>query len=322
MKVAIVGCGGIGAAHARAYQQIEGVTIDAFVDPNLDAARKHANDFGGRAVPSIDDIIGQVDAVSVTTPPHLHYAVTLPLLEAGLHVFSEKPLTMEPKQGLDLVNLAATKGLTLMTGFKMRFEPVFAKARELAPRLGRIHHLSTLKMQPFASRGPNDWRPAVGAMYELSIHDFDLIHHICRMTPVAVYAAKLDHKFGWEREDGFSLIVEYDNGATGCLGGSYQPNAKWFGRDFTLCIAGENGLMRVERPDRVCLHLDEFEVHEVDAGGANPFVAELGNFCDVVAGRARPIIDPMAGVLTTALVEAAVIADRERRRVELGELLS
>ena len=78
--------------------------------------------------------------------------------------------------------------------------------------IGRIHNLSTLKMQPFVPRDQREWRPIVGAMYELSVHDFDLIHWICDIRPVAVYAAKLDRKFNWEREDGFSIIVEYGGG--------------------------------------------------------------------------------------------------------------
>lgn len=321
MRVAIVGCGGIGAAHARAYTEIEGVSIEAFVDLDVDVAQKHGDDFGGRPFPSVSDIVGQVDAASVTTPPHCHFDVVRELLEAGVHVFCEKPLTMDPRQSQTLLQLADDKKLTLMTGFKMRFEPVFAKAKELAPRLGRIHNLSTLKMQPFVPRDQREWRPIVGAMYELSVHDFDLIHWICGIRPVAVYAAKLDRKFGWEREDGFSIIVEYDNGATGCLSGSYQPQAKWIGRDFTFCVAGENGYMRVERPDRVCTHLESFEIHEEDPTSVQPFAAELQNFCDVVAGRAEPTIEPEAGLVTTALVEAAVLSDREKRRVELAELL-
>ena len=321
MKVAIVGCGGIGAAHARAYSEIEGVTVEGFVDLNLDAAREHAGSFGGRAAASLSEIVGKIDAASVTTPPANHFEVARLLLDAGVHVFCEKPLTMVPKQAAALLALAKDSGLTLMTGFKMRFEPVFVKARELCPELGAVRNIATLKMQPFVHRGPGEWRPRVGAMYELSVHDFDLIHYICGIQPVAVYAAKLDHRFGWEREDGFSIIVEYDNGSTGCLSGSYQTQAKWLGRDLTLCVAGERGYMRVERPDRVCMHLDAFEAHEVGPASVNPFVAELQNFCDVVAGRGRPIIEPEAGLVTTCLVEAAVLADRDKRRVTLAELL-
>ena len=322
MKVAIVGCGGIGAAHARAYSQIDGVTIEAFVDLDLDAARRHADTFGGAAFVSLTDARGAFDAASVTTPPYTHYSVNRKLLEAGVHVFSEKPLTMEPRQARELLGMAQERGLVLLTGFKMRFEPVFAKARELAPALGPIHHAASLKMQPFVEREAGEWRPRVGAMYELSVHDFDLVHFICRVRPVAVYAAKLEHKFGWEREDGFSLIVEYDNGATGCLCGSYQPEAKWLGRDFTLCVAGDKGHMRVERPDRVCLHTEQFETHDVDPASVQPFEAELRDFRDAVAGLGPATIDPDAGLLTTAMVEAAVRSSREQRRVTLEEMMS
>ncbi len=320
MRVAIVGCGGIGAAHARAYSEIADVEIVAFVDLNPAAAKSHADQFGGDALGSVGDVIGRVDAASVTTPPHLHFDVTRQLLAAGVHVFSEKPQTMDVGEAAALLALAQARGLVLMTGFKMRFEPVFVKARELVPQLGAIRHLSTLKMQPFTPRGEADWRPVVGAMYELSIHDFDLIHWICGMRPVAVHSAKLDHQFGWEREDGFSAIVEYDNGATGCLSGSYQPNAKWLGRDFTLCIAGENGYMRVERPDRVCLHVDDFQVHDVDPTTVAPFTAELQNFVDVLAGSSEPAIEPEAGLVATSLVEAIRMSHCEGRRATLGEL--
>lgn len=322
MRVAIVGCGGIGATHARAYKEIDGVEIEAFVDLDLNAAESHAAQFGGEAAGSVEAVVGRVDAASVTTPPHRHFEVTRRLLEAGIHVFSEKPLTMDPKQGAELLALATGRSLVLMTGFKMRFEPVFAKARELAPLLGPIRHLSTLKMQPFAPREKGEWRPVVGAMYELSVHDFDLIHWICRMRPVAVHSAKLDYQFGWQREDGFSAIVEYDSGATGCLSGSYQRHAKWIGRDFTLCVGGENGYMRVERPDRICMHLDQFDVHEVDPASVQPFVEEIRNFCDAVTGRAEALIEADAGLVTASLVEAIVMSANQGRRVVLDEMTS
>ncbi|MEW6359191.1 MAG: Gfo/Idh/MocA family oxidoreductase [Planctomycetota bacterium] len=320
MKVAVVGCGGIGMAHARAYRQVAGAELVCVVDRNLLLAEQRAAEFGCRAIGDVSEIPDDVECVSVVTPPSTHYGIVKVLLEKGHHVFCEKPLTMDIAQARELVERSHAHGRKLGVGFKMRHEPIFAKAKEIVSEVGPVHLISTFKQQPYHPRAGWDWVPEVGAMYELSVHDFDLVHSICGVTPRRIRAARLDHSYGWPGENAFAVTVEYDNGATGALSGMYAKEGKWTGRDFCLTVLGEKGYMQVERNERIVLHTDAVRVIEKPAEAPNTFAIELGEFLDAVRDNLPVPIDGAAGYYTTAMVELSVKAAREERPQDIPPL--
>jgi len=317
MKVAVVGCGGIGMAHARAYGQIEAAELAFMVDKNEALAKEKAGEVGCAPLCDIANIPDDVQCVSVATPPSVHYPLVKALLEKGHHVFSEKPLTMDIDKAAELVRLAARCNRCLGVGFKMRHEPIFVKAKALVERVGRIQLISTFKQQPYRPREGWDWVPEVGAMYELSVHDFDLVHAICGVAPRAVLSARLDHSYGWPRENAFAITVEYDNGAIGSLCGMYAKEGKWTGRDFTLTILGEHGYLQVERNDRIVFHGEEVEIFPKPEDVPNTFALELSDFLAAIDAGERPPVDGLCGYYTTALVELAVRAHEEGRRQDI-----
>ena len=130
-KVGIVGCGGIGMAHARSWSAVDGVKVAAAVDLDPAKAKALADVCGAEPLTDIAQLPSDLDAVSVVTPPQAHYPVIKSLLERGFNVFSEKPLTTDVAQGEELVKLAEEKKCLLGVGFKMRYEPIFAEAKKL-----------------------------------------------------------------------------------------------------------------------------------------------------------------------------------------------
>ena len=115
-KVAVVGCGTIGNAHCAAWSRLENVELVAVCDLAKEKADAFAEKYNCQAVYSIDDL-PVVDVVSVVTPPFAHFAVVKSILEKGISVFCEKPLTMNVAEGEELVALAKAKGLQLGVGF-------------------------------------------------------------------------------------------------------------------------------------------------------------------------------------------------------------
>lgn len=316
IPVSIIGCGGIGQAHVNAYKQISGVQIVACVDSDLGKAQRTASSYGAKACADINSVLSDVTAVSVTTPPMNHYEIAKFFLQRGIHVFCEKPLAMRVDHAQELVNIAREQKRVLMVGFKMRFEPIFIRAKERLPMIGELIAVSATKLQPFAGR-PCDWRPQVGAMYELSVHDFDLIHWITGRKPERVSAQYLGHRMGWPREDSFSITVGYSGGVVGQLSGVYAQQASFFYRDLTLTFLGEKGYLRIERPDRIVLHLDKFTVEDVPADGGNAFAAELTHFRNVINGTENNLLDGQFGLWATQIVEGANTSFREKREVVL-----
>ena len=317
MKIAIVGCGNIGRAHARAYRQREDVDALVCLDLLRERAEIFAGEFDGEAGVFPDDLPGDVDGVSVTTPPGRHYGVVRYLLDRGIPTFCEKPLTMQVEEGRDLVRLTREKRVPLLVGFKMRFEPVFRRAKEILPDLGRLYGVSVTKCQPYHPRPAEDWIPQVGALFELSSHDLDLVHWLTRLRPVSV-SAKLDRNEGWQADTRFAMQIEYAGGISGQFLGGYSEEATFRYRDLTMSFVGRRGYIRIERPDRIVCHLEGFEVTELQDVDTNTFPHEVGNFLRVIRGEADPFVTPEEAHLVTEVVEAARRSSEEGRPVPIS----
>ncbi|OGV45803.1 MAG: hypothetical protein A2017_18040 [Lentisphaerae bacterium GWF2_44_16] len=305
VKIALVGCGGIGMAHLRAYKELKDVIVSAVVDRDMKKAEAAAEFSGAQALNDISQIASDIDGVSVVTPPQSHFQITSDLLERNFNVFCEKPLTMNTEEAGRLIEIAERKKKALMVGFKMRFEPIFQEAKKLLPKIGKLLSVSSVKQQPFRARATENWIPKVGAMYELSVHDFDLINWIAEIEPEEVLFSKLDYRLGWERENAFFLTVKYSKDVTGQLQGMYALENEFMYRDLTLTFTGEKGYMRVERPDRIVLHTSDYSVKEINPAGVNAFVSELQHFCDVIRGEKKNMLDGKFGLMTTKIVEDA-----------------
>lgn len=303
-KVAIVGCGGIGRAHANNWKAA-GAEVVAVVDRIQEKADAFAKDFGCKALYDIADLPRDLDGVSVTTPPQAHYPCAKQLLELGYNVFCEKPMTLDVAQGEELRDLAAAKGLTLSVGFKMRFEPIFQEAKRHIGEIGRLQAITSTKQQAFHPRADANWVQKTGAMYELSIHDFDLISFITGRNPEKVIASQVSHRLGWEKEDAFAILADYGDGVTATLEGMYALSGIFCFRDLTLTFLGDEGYMRVERPDRIVLHTSEFKVIDIPAAETNAFACELSHFMRVVRGEEENTLTPDAAIRMTRFINEA-----------------
>lgn len=303
-RVAVVGCGGIGRAHANAWKSI-GAEVVCVCDLLEEKAAAMAAAVGCGYVTDAAKLPTDLDAVSVTTPPQAHYAVAKQLLTAGYNVFCEKPLTLEETQGEELCALAKEKGCVLSVGFKMRYEPIFIEAKKHIGEIGRLQAISSTKQQAYSPRPEAAWITRTGAMYELSVHDFDLISFITGRRPQGVIASKVSHRLGWEKEDAYALLADYGDGVTATLEGMYALKGIFCYRDLTLTFLGDEGYMRVERPDRIILHTSEFRVIDVESNGVNAFAQELTHFAAAVRGEEpNPIPGEDAVVMTRFINEA------------------
>jgi len=91
-RMAVVGCGHLGAIHARLLAARADVTLVAVVDPLAEQRERVAAAHGCAAWAEPGALVGQVDAAVIAAPTGLHAAVALPLLEAGIDLLVEKPL--------------------------------------------------------------------------------------------------------------------------------------------------------------------------------------------------------------------------------------
>ncbi len=114
LGIGIIGCGNISTTYLRLAPLFKGLVVRAVADVNMDAAAVRAGQFATLAQ-SVDDVLSNpdIDVVINLTVPDAHFGVTKRILQAGKHAYSEKPLVLTLAQGVELRDLAASKGLAV-----------------------------------------------------------------------------------------------------------------------------------------------------------------------------------------------------------------
>ena len=154
LSIGLVGCGGMGRRHLRAYRALRGVGVDGFeltavCDPRVAAAEEAADlaaEFMGSRPAVFSDhreliASGAVEAIDVVTDPPTHHLIAVPALDAGVHVISEKPLGVTVRACRLMVDAAARSGALLATAENYRRDGPNRLARAVieAGLLGDIH---------------------------------------------------------------------------------------------------------------------------------------------------------------------------------------
>lgn len=152
IKIGIIGTGGMAGAHAGRYNEIRGVKLHACMDILPERAAAFAEKHGVRHhVCSVDDVLSEVDAVSIVTRDDAHIPLSLKALKAGLHVLCEKPLALSLADARRLMKVylpARRKGLVGMINFSHRAGHFYA-AQEMVQkgRLGELRYVRSNYLQ-------------------------------------------------------------------------------------------------------------------------------------------------------------------------------
>lgn len=167
IKVGVIGCGHLGAIHARLLAARPDVELVGVVDPTPEARARVAEAHGCHGFEQPRDLIGKVQAAVVAAPTGLHAAVSLPLLEGGIDLLVEKPLAATVEDARAIVIAARRHGRVVAVGHVERFNPAWRMAVE---RAGRVVAIQAARQAPFTFRSMD-----VGAVLDLMIHDIDLV---------------------------------------------------------------------------------------------------------------------------------------------------
>jgi predicted dehydrogenase len=134
LKVAIVGCGKIADSHASQTQRIRDCEIVGVCDREPLMARQICDRFPiKRHFSDVHELLreSRPDVVHITTPPASHFDLASICLQAGCHVYVEKPFTLDEREARSLVELASERGLKITAGHDDQFSHVARRMREL-----------------------------------------------------------------------------------------------------------------------------------------------------------------------------------------------
>jgi len=191
IKVAVVGVGKFGQNHARVYGELPQAELVGVYDSDAARAAEVAATHHCRAFASLEEMFGQVQAVSVAVPTEHHATATSRLLEAGVDVLVEKPMARSVAEADQMIATAQRQARVLQVGHLERFNPAVEAARAIArsPLFFEAHRLS-----PFSPRSLD-----VDVVMDLMIHDLDIVLSLVdseveeiRAVGLAVLSPKFD----------------------------------------------------------------------------------------------------------------------------------
>jgi predicted dehydrogenase len=133
LKVAIIGCGKIADEHSRQIARIPEGTLVASFDAEPLMARQMSDRFGGSAYDDLSRLLaeGRPDVVHITTPPGSHFSLAMQCLDAGCHVFVEKPFTMNADEAERLLRAAMAMKLKVCVDHNLQFAEPALRLRAL-----------------------------------------------------------------------------------------------------------------------------------------------------------------------------------------------
>lgn len=254
LKVGVLGAGRIGRFHAgNLVRWIPEAEVVAVADVVGEAAHRCAQEFG--ILKAYDDpgkLLSDptIEAVLICTSTDTHPDLIVAAAKAGKHIFCEKPIALDLREIDRALSAVKENGVKLMVGFNRRFDPNFAKAKELLS-LGVIGRPEILRITSRDPAPPSlDYiRRSGGIFLDMTIHDFDMACFLLGDEVVEVYAAGetlVDPRIKEAGDvDTAVITLRFRSGALGVIDNSRRAT---YGYDQRVEILGEKGMIRVENP--------------------------------------------------------------------------
>ncbi len=287
IRVGVFGVGSLGQVHARIYSELAEARLVGVYDVDAGRAADVARKCGTRAFAAADELAAQIEAASVVVPTDRHFEVGAALLDRGLHLLIEKPITGTTAEAEALVARARERNAILQVGHVERFNPVLDFLEKLGqtPRFIEAHRLA-----PYPP--PRDGLPPrgteVSVVLDLMIHDLEVILHLVRAGVREIRAVGVPVLS--PTEDIANVRLLFENGTVANVTASrISPERlrkiRVFTADRYVSLdyqkqAGEMYWKDERRIQRAALPIEKGE----------PLANELRSFVRCVATRGQPVV--------------------------------
>ncbi len=311
LPVGVIGVGALGQHHARHLADLDHVRLVGVYDVDNARAAKIASSLGTAAFRDLDQLLGQIEAVTVAVPTPAHAEVGLRALERGVPVLMEKPLASTLTEADHLISAARRQRVQLQVGHIERYNRALRAAETY---LDGPRYIESLRLAPFQPRGTD-----VAVVLDLMIHDLDLVLHLTGSVATEVRASGLPVLS--PHLDIANARVEFANGAVALATASrvardrvrrlrlFQPNGY-----FSLDLATGGGeFMRLRdgwQPGTGRELADVVERIVLEAPEADALALELQSFVHAVRGEREVVVRGEEG--RAALELALRVADAVR----------
>jgi predicted dehydrogenase len=318
-QLAIVGCGGIADAYAKALQRMPNARLSAVVDPDASARARIAGDDGSITQHTDIESLPDVDAVLVLAPPNLHESLSCALLQRGMHVLCEKPLAPTVAAAKRMLQCAETAGRRLMMGSKFRYTADVTKARALLDEnvCGDI----VIYENVFCSHV--DMTQRWNAQAEISGGGV-LIDNGCHSVDLARYLlgplAKVQAQFGTrvqplQVEDTARMLFQSQSGALGSIDLSWSIRKE---TDAYVRLHGTKGTLEIGwRGSRWKTTDGEWQAFGSGYDKIAAFQAQLENFVLCVSSDTAAVIGDTDAMASVVVIDCAYQSAQQERWVTI-----
>ena len=318
LQIGVVGVGYLGRRHLEHTMQLKDVECCGFFDKDAERSALIAQESGAQSHNSMAALIESANIITIVVPTVDHFSVAQVCINAGKHVFIEKPICETVEEADTLLELAEKKGVQIHVGHIERLNPALVALNgiELAPR-----YIETHRLAPYTARGTD-----VPVVLDLMIHDLDVIISLVKSPVKSVNASGVS--IMTDSVDIANARITFENGCVANITSSriakeYVRKLRIFQQDMYVTIDFLRGLTEVYR-------LLDAEEEDPDAVFSAPLVTgkttrqivyetppvkkvdalklELENFVASVNGGSTPIVSGREG--REALAVALQIQDK------------
>ncbi|HKY07856.1 MAG TPA: Gfo/Idh/MocA family oxidoreductase [Candidatus Binatia bacterium] len=291
IPAAVVGVGYLGKFHAEKYAASSKATLVAVVDTDQSRAREIAGPLGAAAITDYRELYGKVQCVSVAVPTRVHFPVARDLIDAGIDVLVEKPLTADIGEARQLVGAARERKVVLQVGHLERFNPAIRRLEGVIkePKFVECHRLA-----PFVERGTD-----VDVVLDLMIHDIDVISSLVR-SPVERLEA-VGVPVLTDKPDIANARIKFANGCIANVTSSRvsikrERKIRFFQPDAYISIDYDQRRAQIYYKPAPGAGWLDIRAENIEIKDGDALADEIESFLDCVRTRALPLVDGEEGL--------------------------
>jgi predicted dehydrogenase len=327
IRVGVIGLGRMGQQHCRVYSTLRRVQLSGVHDVNAELGRSIAQRLDAPFFSRVEDLLKEVDAVSLVTPTPSHYDLAMMCLEHGVHLLVEKPITETLEQAEALTRAAEESGLVVQVGHIERFNPAYIEMKNVLEDL-TVLAVNFRRLSAYAGSNTD-----VNVVLDLMIHDLDLVLELIGEEPTEIAAYGLTAT--GNAVDHVNVQLSFPSGPLVLLTASRLTEQKVRAIDVTAWEAYVEADLLHKSVDihrrtigqylnhnkRGVKYRQESLLERILVPVVEPLFSELQHFIESVAEKRTPLVTPRDGMkalrLATQICEAA-----ERRMIfaRAGEL--
>jgi len=299
LKAGVLGAGHLGKIHLKLLEQSTKYELVGFYDKDKKASEKVESEFGYKSFPSMEALIEACDMVDVVTPTLYHFDSAKQVIEAGKHLFIEKPITHTVPEAEALLELAKIHNVKGQVGQVERFNPAFMSVNH---KIKNPMFIESHRLAEFNPRGTD-----VSVVLDLMIHDIDAILSVVKSKVKEIHASGVSVIS--ETPDIANARIEFENGCVANLTASRismkkMRKARFFQRDAYISVDFLEKKCEVVKMKDAPKTPDDFAMILTNAEGIkkqiyfdnpkvdnnNAILDELETFADAINNNTTPVV--------------------------------